>query len=46
MASLMKGLRQDQFSVAEDGKEQKISTFDYYDVEKIEKAEAARKPRP
>jgi VWFA-related protein len=37
----IKGLRQDQFSVSEDGKDQKISTFDFYDVEKIEKAEAA-----
>jgi len=36
----LKGLRQDQFSIAEDGKDQKISTFDYYDVEKLEKAEA------
>jgi VWFA-related protein len=38
---LVKGLRQDQFSIAEDGKDQKISAFDYYDVEKIEKADAA-----
>ena len=38
----IKGLRQDQFSVAEDGKEQKISTFDYYDVEEIEKGPTAR----
>ena len=38
---LLKGLRQDQFSIAEDGKEQKISAFDYYDVEKLEKADAA-----
>ena len=36
----LKGLRQDQFSVAENGKEQKISTFDYYDVERLEKAGA------
>jgi len=36
----IKGLRQDQFSVSEDGKDQKVSTFDFYDVEKIEKAEA------
>src|SRR5580658_10143554 len=34
----IKGLTQDQFTVSEDGKEQKLSTFDYYDVEKIEKA--------
>jgi VWFA-related protein len=38
---LLRGLRQDQFSIAEDGKDQKISTFDYYDVEKLEKADAA-----
>src|SRR3984957_10886237 len=30
----LKGLRQDQFSISEDGKDQKVSTFDYYDVEK------------
>ena len=34
----IKGLTQDQFTVSEDGKPQKVSTFDYYDVEKIEKA--------
>jgi len=34
----IKGLKQDQFSVSEDGKDQKVSTFDYYDVENIEKA--------
>ena len=34
----VKGLRQDQFSVAEDGHEQKIASFEYYDVEKIETA--------
>ena len=39
--NLLKNLRQDQFSIAEDGKDQKISTFDYYDVEKLEKAGAA-----
>jgi VWFA-related protein len=39
--NLLKNLRQDQFSIAEDGKDQKISAFDYYDVEKLEKAEAA-----
>ena len=37
----IKGLRQDQFSVSEDGKDQKTAAFDYYDVEKIETAEAA-----
>ena len=36
----LKGLRQDQFSIAEDGKDQKVSTFDYYDVEKLETAGA------
>ena len=36
----VKGLRQDQFSVAENGKEQKISSFDYFDVERLEKAGA------
>ena len=41
----IKGLRQDQFSVAENGKEQKISTFDYYDVERLEKAGAPRTSR-
>src|ERR1700730_7671283 len=34
----LKGLRQDQCSIAEDGKDQRISTFDYYDVEKLETA--------
>jgi VWFA-related protein len=36
----LKGLRQDQFSISEDGKDQKVSTFDYYDVEKLETADA------
>ena len=36
----LKGLRQDQFSIAEDGKDQRISTFDYYDVERLETAGA------
>ena len=36
----IKGLRQDQFSVSEDGKDQKVSAFEFYDVEKIEKADA------
>jgi VWFA-related protein len=34
----VKGLKQDQFEVSEDGKIQKVSTFDSYDVERIEKA--------
>jgi VWFA-related protein len=37
----VKGLKQDQFRVVEDGKEQKVSTFEYFDVEKIETAGAA-----
>jgi VWFA-related protein len=36
----VKGLRQDQFSVAEDGREQRIASFDYFDVERIETAAA------
>ena len=36
----LKGLRQGQFDIAEDGKDQTISAFDYYDVEKLETAEA------
>jgi VWFA-related protein len=34
----VKGLKQEQFSVTEDGKEQKISTFEYNDIEQIETA--------
>lgn len=34
----VKGLRQDQFSVTEDGKSQKISTFEYNDIEQAETA--------
>jgi VWFA-related protein len=37
----VKGLTQNQFRVIEDGKEQKVSTFEYFDVEKIETAAAA-----
>ncbi len=36
----VKGLRQDQFSIAEDGREQRVASFDYFDVEKIETASA------
>jgi VWFA-related protein len=36
----VKGLRQDQFRVDEDGREQRIASFDYFDVEKIETAAA------
>jgi VWFA-related protein len=42
----IKGLKQDQFSVSEDGKDQKLSTFDYYDVENIEKAPAGDAAAP
>ena len=34
----VKGLKQAQFSVTEDGKAQKISTFEYNDIERIETA--------
>src|ERR1700731_4042668 len=34
----VKGLKQDQFSITEDGKPQKISTFEYNDIEQIETA--------
>ena len=34
----VKGLQQGQFIVTEDGKEQKISTFEYNDIEQIESA--------
>jgi VWFA-related protein len=34
----VKGLTQEQFSVTEDGKPQKISTFEYNDIERIETA--------
>jgi len=34
----VKGLKQEQFSVTEDGKAQKISTFEYSDIEQIETA--------
>jgi VWFA-related protein len=34
----VKGLKQEQFSVSEDGAQQKIASFDYFDVEKIETA--------
>ena len=34
----VKGLKQEQFSVTEDGKAQKISTFEYNDIERIETA--------
>src|SRR6185369_575702 len=36
----VKGLKQDQFSVTEDGKTQKISSFEYNDIEKVETAES------
>ena len=34
----IKGLKQEQFSVTEDGKPQKVSTFEYNDIEQIETA--------
>ena len=37
----IKGLKQEQFTVTEDGKPQKVSTFEYNDIEKIETAGAA-----
>jgi VWFA-related protein len=37
----IKGLTQDQFTVTEDGKPQKVSTFEYNDIEKIETAGTA-----
>jgi VWFA-related protein len=37
----VKGLTQNQFRVVEDGKLQKVSTFEYFDVDKIETAAAA-----
>jgi VWFA-related protein len=37
----IKGLKQEQFSVTEDGKPQRISTFEYNDIEKIETAGSA-----
>ena len=36
----VKGLKPEQFTVYENNKEQKISSFDYYDVERIETASA------
>ena len=37
----IKGLNQDQFTLTEDGKLQKISSFEYNDIEKIETAPTA-----
>jgi VWFA-related protein len=37
----IKGLKQEQFAVSEDGKAQQISTFEYSDVEKMETATGA-----
>jgi VWFA-related protein len=42
----LKGLRQEQFSLAEDGHEQRIASFDYFDVEKIETAGAGGDAAP
>jgi len=41
----VKGLRPEQFTVLEDDQPQKISSFDYYDIERIETA-AAEDSRP
>ncbi len=37
----VKGLKQENFKLSEDGKEQKVASFDYYDIETIETAGAA-----
>jgi VWFA-related protein len=37
----VKGLKQENFKLTEDGKEQKVASFDYYDIETIETAGAA-----
>ena len=41
----IKGLKQEQFSVTEDGKAQKVSTFEYNDIEQIETAGTASEGR-
>jgi VWFA-related protein len=38
------GLKPEQFSLTEDGKPQRVSSFDFYDLEKIEQAGAAGPP--
>ncbi len=40
----IKGLKQEQFSVTEDGKQQNVSTFEYNDIENIETASATDEP--
>ncbi len=42
----VKGLKPEKFQVIEDGKPQKISTFDYYDIEKIETAGKGEEAEP
>jgi VWFA-related protein len=37
----VKGLKQEQFTVTEDGKAQKVSTFEYNDIERVETAATA-----
>src|SRR5262249_5397902 len=43
---VVKGLKQDQFTISEDGHEQRIASFDYFDVEKIETASAGADAAP
>jgi VWFA-related protein len=38
------GLKPEQFTVLEDGKPQKINSFDFYDIDKIERAGAGAPP--
>jgi len=40
----VKGLKQDQFTLTEDGKTQKVSSFEYNDIEKVETASTAEEP--
>ena len=42
----VKGLKQEQFSVTEDGKPQKISTFEYNDIEQSRNRRKRRTKRP
>ena len=40
----VKGLKQEQFTVTEDGKPQKLSTFEYNDIERVETAGTGDEP--